>query len=280
MREPQILGYPPTRLLILIRSPPAPSPGLQGPFIPSPHLSRATVPPVSGVLPRPHSQFGVPAPGSCAPCPCALVPDSQGPPHPPATPHQVPDSGRPCTPFFPFPHPLTPSRPQGPGPSPAAPGPASSSNKGSVRTDGRGGGGDIGRRRRGRRPRGPGPMAAGRDPPSSHLSPPFSLLPWAPGASGASLRAANFAEVRRPGRPAPNPGRLAPPQGRPRTPPPPARPPGVPAHPPPTQPGTRRPSRKLRPAGPTQGVRHTQLPEHLPAPQNTSRARNTHGAGH
>ena len=240
MREPQILGYPPTPPLILIRSPPAPVPGSRVPSFPAhislgPQFLRSLG---SCLAPTLNSESLPPAPALAAPALWSLIPRDR--PHT----HQVPDSGRPCTPFFPFPHPLTPSRPQGPGPSPAAPGPASSSNKGSVRTDGRGGGGDIGRRRRGRRPRGPGPMAAGRDPPSSHLSPPFSLLPWAPGASGASLRAANFAEVRRPGRPAPNPGRLAPPQGRPRAPPPPARPPGVPAHPPPTQPGTRRPSRK------------------------------------
>jgi hypothetical protein len=59
---------------------------------------------------------------------------------------------------------------------------------------------------------GPGPPAPWR--PATTLPPPSSLFPRAPGTSRASLRAANFAEVRLSGCPAPRPGRLAPPRGR------------------------------------------------------------------
>lgn len=57
---------------------------------------------------------------------------------------------------------------------------------------------------------GPGPPAPWR--PAATLPPPSSLFPRAPGTSRASLRAANFAEVRLPDRPAPRPGRLASPR--------------------------------------------------------------------
>lgn len=221
----------------LMPAPRAFSPGFLGPFIPSPDRSWAPIPWASGALLPSHSVcppgMGRSSPGLLSPCPCfgprlpglPPAPDSRSL-HSPATPS-------------PFPSP-SPSSPLDSGPSPAAPGPASSSNKGSARTDGSGGSGDIRRRWR---PRAPGPMATGCDPPSS-------LLPLSLGSvrvrgqpPRGQLRRSEAA-----GPPRPQPWRFAPPPGLPCSP---RLPPGLPGslptfHPPstylPTLSGTRGPS--------------------------------------